>query len=282
MKIGYEVLEKSLMSENFVFSSFQKPNRVTKNAALCVEERHALTVSRQTGGVVRINYGISLLCEIMTDILWVALSLMTLISRVRCSELGVFDGPRLGWLIGETKGYAKQTFVVPKSSESSVNWCGGLIKQLCKHRRFHSAAYQCSKPVVHGGYAFDHERQDHSWSSDSWLNRSPCEWSVVITKRKTLKSILTNKYDGLYSPSSDGRQAVLFADDGSWRPSLRVPVPERNHPSWGRHDGSLHKTLPVLQNGAILKFLLIFPHDKIYMQNVGSVGLSYFWRAITS
>ena len=38
------------MSENFVFSSFQKPNRVTKNAALCVEERHALTVSRQTGG----------------------------------------------------------------------------------------------------------------------------------------------------------------------------------------------------------------------------------------
>ena len=63
------------MSENFVFSSFQKPNRVTKNAALCVEERHALTVSRQTGGdlvflvVVRINYGISLLCEIMTDIL---------------------------------------------------------------------------------------------------------------------------------------------------------------------------------------------------------------------
>ena len=56
------------MSENFVFSSFQKPNRVTKNAALCVEERHALTVSRQTGGdlvflvVVRINYGISLLC----------------------------------------------------------------------------------------------------------------------------------------------------------------------------------------------------------------------------
>ena len=40
----------------------------TKNAALCVEERHALTVSRQTGGdlvvlvVVRINYGISLLC----------------------------------------------------------------------------------------------------------------------------------------------------------------------------------------------------------------------------
>ena len=175
------------MSENFVFSSFQKPNRVTKNAALCVEERHALTVSRQTGGdlvflvVVRINYGISLLCEIMTDILWVALSLMTLISRVRCSELGVFDGPRLGWLIGETKGYAKQTFVVPKSSESSVNWCGGLIKQLCKHRRFHSAAYQCSKPVVHGGYAFDHERQDHSWSSDSWLNRSPCEWSVVIS-----------------------------------------------------------------------------------------------------
>ena len=96
-----------------------------------------------------------------------ALSLMTLISRVRCSELGVFDVPRLGWLIGETKGYAKQTFVVPKSSESSVNWCGGLIKQLCKHRRFHSAAYQCSKPVVHGGYAFDHERQDHSWSSDS-------------------------------------------------------------------------------------------------------------------
>ena len=66
------------MSENFVFSSFKKPNRVTKNAALCVEERHALTVtsvSRQTGGdlvflvVVRINYGISLLCEIMTDIL---------------------------------------------------------------------------------------------------------------------------------------------------------------------------------------------------------------------
>ena len=56
------------MSENCVFSSFQKPNRVTKNAALCVEERHALTVSRQTGGdlvflvVVRINYGISLLC----------------------------------------------------------------------------------------------------------------------------------------------------------------------------------------------------------------------------
>ena len=56
------------MSENFVFSSFQKPNRVTKNAALCVEEWHALTVSRQTGGdlvflvVVRINYGISLLC----------------------------------------------------------------------------------------------------------------------------------------------------------------------------------------------------------------------------
>ena len=56
------------MSENFVFSSFQKPNRVTKNADLCVEERHALTVSRQTGGdlvflvVVRINYGISLLC----------------------------------------------------------------------------------------------------------------------------------------------------------------------------------------------------------------------------
>ena len=44
-----------------------------------------------------------------------ALSLMTLISRVRCSELGVFDGPRLGWLIGETKGYAKQTFVFPKS-----------------------------------------------------------------------------------------------------------------------------------------------------------------------
>ena len=33
------------MSENFVFSSFQKPNRVTKNAALCVEERHALTVT---------------------------------------------------------------------------------------------------------------------------------------------------------------------------------------------------------------------------------------------
>ena len=56
------------MSENFVFSSFQKLNRVTKNAALCVEERHALTVSRQTGGdlvflvVARINYGISLLC----------------------------------------------------------------------------------------------------------------------------------------------------------------------------------------------------------------------------
>ena len=56
------------MSENFVFSSFQKPNRVTKNAALCVEERHAPTVSRQTGGdlvflvVERINYGISLLC----------------------------------------------------------------------------------------------------------------------------------------------------------------------------------------------------------------------------
>ena len=56
------------MSENFVFSSFQKQNRVTKNAALCVEERHALTVSRQTGGdlvflvVARINYGISLLC----------------------------------------------------------------------------------------------------------------------------------------------------------------------------------------------------------------------------
>ena len=56
------------MSENCVFSSFQKPNRITKNAALCVEERHALTVSRQTGGdlvflvVVRINYGISLLC----------------------------------------------------------------------------------------------------------------------------------------------------------------------------------------------------------------------------
>ena len=70
-----------------------------------------------------------------------------------------------------------------------------------------------------------------------------CEWSVVITKRKTLKSILTNKYDGLYRPSSGGRQAVMFADDGSWRPSLRVPVPERNHPSWGRHDGSLHKTL---------------------------------------
>ena len=52
------------MSENFVFSSFQKPNRVTNR----VEERHALTVSRQTGGdlvflvVVRINYGISLLC----------------------------------------------------------------------------------------------------------------------------------------------------------------------------------------------------------------------------
>ena len=56
------------MSENFVFSSCQKPNRVTKNAAMCVEERHALTISRQTGGdlvflvVVRINYGISLLC----------------------------------------------------------------------------------------------------------------------------------------------------------------------------------------------------------------------------
>ena len=42
------------------------------------------------------------------------------------------------------------SFVV---TESSVNWCGGLIKQLCKHRQFHSAAYQCSKPVVHGGYA---------------------------------------------------------------------------------------------------------------------------------
>ena len=42
---------------------------------------------------------------------------MMLISRVGCSELGVFDGPRLGlgWLIGETKGYAKKTFVVPKS-----------------------------------------------------------------------------------------------------------------------------------------------------------------------
>ena len=44
-----------------------------------------------------------------------ALSSMTLISRVGCSELGVFDGPRLGSLIGETKGFAKQTFAVPKS-----------------------------------------------------------------------------------------------------------------------------------------------------------------------
>ena len=73
-----------------------------------------------------------------------ALSLMTLISRVRCSELGVFDGPRLGWLIGETKGYAKQTFVVPKSLShlligvgdqlnSSVN-TDGFIQRLISAR----------------------------------------------------------------------------------------------------------------------------------------------------
>ena len=48
------------MSENFVFSSFQKPNRVTKNAALCVEERHARDLVFLV--VARINYGISLLC----------------------------------------------------------------------------------------------------------------------------------------------------------------------------------------------------------------------------
>ena len=131
----------------------------------------------------------------------------------------------------------------PEVTESSVNWCGGLIKQLCKHRRLHSAAYQCSKPVVHGGYALiTSDKITAGRLIADWIEVR-CEWSVVITKRKTLKSILKNKYDGLCSPSSGGRQAVLFADDGSWRPSLRVAVPERNHPSWGRHDGSLHKTL---------------------------------------
>ena len=60
------------MSENFVFSSFKKPNRVTKNAVATTAKfehgRENGFVRRGTGGdlvffvVVRINYGISLLC----------------------------------------------------------------------------------------------------------------------------------------------------------------------------------------------------------------------------
>ena len=54
------------MSENFCsFISLKKTNHVTKNAVLCVEERHTLADKR--GDlifllVVRINDGISLLC----------------------------------------------------------------------------------------------------------------------------------------------------------------------------------------------------------------------------
>ena len=70
----------------------------------CVEERHALTVSRQTGGdlvflvVVRINYGISLLCvpaEINDGHFMSGFIFDDADHRVGCSELGV-DGPRLG------------------------------------------------------------------------------------------------------------------------------------------------------------------------------------------